>query len=209
MRPALGALAVAAIATLLLAGAWGTMFGAMAAAAEVRTAPPVLAAVALMLLARGPSGLPAAGGWAVLGAAVAVAWRVALGTAGENGWIPGEEPSDWEVAAEGAWLIVLAVLSWRGLLVRWAGPLVAAVVATTRIGAYGQALVPVLWEDTLREAVLVSTSICAGFVAGVMVVVLAGWAISILARIPERWVAPGRVLAGLAILAALARVPPL
>ena len=53
----------------------------------------------------------------------------------------------------------------------------SVVVATTRIGAFGQALVPVLWEDTLREAMLLSISVCAGFLAGVLVVVLAGLAV--------------------------------
>lgn len=209
MRHALSALAVAAIATLLLAGAWGTMFGAIVAGAEVRKAPPVLAAIALMLLARGPRGFPAAACWAVLGAAASVAWRLACGIAGENGWMPGEAAPAWEAALEAAWLLVLAGLSWHGLPAAWTGPVIAAVVATTRSGAYGQVLVPVLWEDTLRDAVLVGISVGAGFVAGVLVVVLAGWAVSVLARIPERWMPAGRVLAGLAVVAALARMPAL
>ena len=207
MRHAPTAIALAAILTLLVAGFWGTLFGALLGGREVRLAPPVLGAIALFLLQRGPAGLPAACGWAVLGAALAAAWRMAAGIGGENGWIPGEETPAWEVAAEAAWLLALAALAWRGVPARACGPLIAAIVATTRVGGYGQALIPVLWEDTLRDAVLVSISIGAGFVAGVMVVVLAGWALSVLARVPERWAAPGRVLAGLAVLAALARVP--
>jgi hypothetical protein len=209
MRHAVTGLAIAAIATLLLAGIWGTLFGAMVATREIRMAPPVLATIALMLLTQGARGLPAAAGWAALGAAVAVAWRMALGIDAGNGWLPGEVMASWEIAAEAAWLVVLAVLAWRGMPAGWAGPVIAAVVVATRIGAYGQALVPALWEDTLREALLLSISIFAGFVAGVLIVVLASWAAAILARIPERRVRPGYVLAAFAMLAALARVPQL
>ena len=81
-----------------------------------------------MLLVRGPRSLPAAMGWAVLGAAIAVAWRLASGVAGEDGWLPGDTMASWEVAAEGAWLVVLAVLSWRSVPACWVGPLVTAVV---------------------------------------------------------------------------------
>ena len=209
MRQAPTAIAIAAIVTLLLAGFWGTLFGALLGAREVQLAPPALGAIALFLLQRGPAGLPAACGWAVLGAAMAAAWRTVAGISGENGWIPGEATPAWEVAAEAAWLLVLAALAWRGVPARVCGPLIAAIVATTRIGGYGQALIPVLWEDTLRDAVLISISVGAGFVAGVLVVVMAGGALSVLARVPERWAPPGRVLAGLAVLAALARMPPL
>lgn len=209
MRHALTGIAIAAIATLLLAGFWGTLFGAALGAHEVQMAPPVLGAIALLLLQRGAAALPAACGWAVLGAAAAAIWRTAVGISHESGWIPGEQTPAWEVASEAAWLLVLAVLAWRGVPAQICGPLIAAIVATTRVGGYGQALIPVLWEDTLRDAVMVSISVCAGFVAGVLVVVLAGWALSVLARVAERWAAPGRVLAGLAVLAALARMPPL
>ena len=209
MRHALTGIGIAAIVTLLLAGFWGTLFGAMLGVREVQMAPPVLGAIALLLLQRGPAGLPPACGWAVVGAAAAAVWRTAAGINGETGWIPGEETPAWEVVTEAAWLLVLAVLAWRGVPARVCGPLIAAIVATTRVGGYGQALILVLWEDTLRDAVLVSISIGAGFVAGVLVVVLAGWALSVLARVPERWAAPGRVLAGLAVLAALARMPTL
>jgi hypothetical protein len=63
--------------------------------------------------------------------------------------------------------------------------------------------VPVLWEDTLREAALLATSILAGFAAGVITMLLAGWALAILVRIPTALVAPGRLLAALAAAAAI------
>ena len=76
-------------------------------------------------------------------------------------------------------------------------------MATTRLGGYGQALVPVLWEDTLRDALLVAANILAGFAAGVIVVLLGGWCMAILARLGAAWVAPGRVIAALAAAAAI------
>jgi hypothetical protein len=38
-----------------------------------------------------------------------------------------------------------------------------------------------------------------------MVVAMGGWMASVLARVPERWVAPRRVLAGMAVVAAVVR----
>jgi hypothetical protein len=132
-----------------------------------------------------------------------VALRAGLGVLGESGWLPGEDASSAEILSEAGWFAVLAAIAWRGRPVAGLGPLLALVVATTRIGGYGGVLVPVLWEDTLRDAVLLGTSILAGFAAGLIVVLLAGWVGAILVRIPARWLAPGRVLAALAVAAAI------
>lgn len=202
MRGVLRIGALAALAGLLLAGFYGALFGGFLAAGEVQRAPAVLAGIALMVLQRGPQALPAAGGWAVLGAAGAAALRGALGVAGEGGWIPGEVTSTSEALAEAAWLGLLAVLAWRGMPAGLTGPLIALAVATTRIGGYGIAGAPLLWEDTLREAILLGVNILAGFAAGVLVVLLAGWGLAILARVAGRVVAPARLIAVLAALAA-------
>lgn len=203
MRDAPRIAGLAALVALLLVGFHGTLFGGMLAAGEVQRAPAVLVVIALMVLQRGPGALPAAGGWAVLGAAGAVALRGAFGVAGEAGWIPGEVTSAPETLSEAAWLMLLALLAWRATPAGLLGPLMALMVATTRIGAYGLALVPLLWEETLREAMLLSTSVVAGFAAGVLVVLLAGWCLAIVAGISARWVAPARLIAALAALAAI------
>ena len=75
--------------------------------------------------------------------------------------------------------------------------------ATTRIGGYGQALVPILWEDTALDALAMGIGVAAGLAAGLVVLLLGGWTVSILVRVPDRWIAPGRVLSALAVAAAL------
>lgn len=197
------AIAVAALAALLMFGIFGTMFGAMLGAGEVRRAPAVIGAVALVVLGRGAAALPATAGWAVLGASGAVAWRALSGDIGANGWLPGEDHGAAGHLAEALWWAVIGAAAWRGLPDGWLRPGLALAVATTRIGGFGQALVPILWEDTLRDAVLLSINIVAGFAAGVIVVLLAGWVLAILARIPAAHTAPGRVLAALAAAAAI------
>ena len=209
LRGAIIGLSIAALALLLLFGIWGTMFGAMSGAGEVRRIPAAAGAIALIVLLRGPRALPEAAGWAVLGAMGAVALRAGLGVLGESGWLPGEGSSTAEILFEAGWFAVLAAIAWRGRPVAGLGPLLALVVATTRIGGYGQVLVPVLWEDTLRDALLLGTSILAGFAAGLIVVLLAGWMGAILVRIPACWVAPGRVLAALAAAAAIGHMQTL
>ena len=203
LRAALAGLGLAALLLLLTLGFWGTMFGAMAGAAEMRRIPAAAGVVALMVLLRGPRALPCAAGWALLGAAGAVALRAGLGVLGRDGWMPPEDASTAEILAEAAWFAVLAALAWRGGPAGLLGPLLAAVVATTRIGGYGQVLVPLAWEETLREAMLLGTSILAGFVAGLGVLLLAGWMAAIVVRLPARLLAPGRVLAALAAAAAI------
>lgn len=197
------ALAAATLAMLLVVGFYGTLFGSVVAAREMQRVPAALAGVALLVLVAGPARLPAAAGWAILGAALAVLGRAAFGRLGTEGWMPSEDMARPEMLAEAGWLIAFAVLAWRGAPPALVGPALAAAVATTRLGGYGQVLVPVLWEETLRDSLLVGTSIVAGFAAGVFVLLLAGWALAILLRLAERRIAPGRLLAGFALAAAI------
>lgn len=203
LRPLLRALAAAALLALLLHGIYGTLFGAAVAAREAQHAPAILAAIALLVLLRGAAALPAAAGWALLGSALGLAGRWVLGSLGADGWMPAEDPTRGESLAEAACLAAIAVLAWRSLPAAWAGPVVAVATATTRIGTYGQVLLPLAFEETLRAALLVGLNILAGFVAGLLVLLLAGWALAILARVPAARVAPGRVLAALAAAAAI------
>ncbi|MBP0466575.1 hypothetical protein J5Y09_21785 [Roseomonas sp. PWR1] len=200
MRAAAAALALAG---LLAAGVQGGLFGALLAAQEVGRAPAVLGLVALLLLRDGQRGLAAAAGWTLAGAAGAVALRAAFGLLGDSGWIPGEETPRPDRALEAAWCFVVALLAWRGMAANRMGPLIAACVATTRIGGYGQALVPAFFEPTLGEALPVALNILAGYAAGVLVLLVAGWGVFVLARIPARVAAPGRVLATLAAAAGI------
>jgi hypothetical protein len=197
------ALGGAAVAALLAIGIYGTLLGVVVAGREVQGAPAALAGIALLVLAGGPRRLPAAAGWAMLGAAGAVALRAALGTLGANGWMPGEDMSSLDILAEASWLLAFAALGWVGARPALLGPALAACVATTRIGGHGQVLVPELWEATLRGAMLVGASVLAGVVAGLLVLLLAGWAVAVLARLPAPRLAPGRVLAALAAAAAI------
>lgn len=203
MRSAGLAAGLSALAALLLFGVFGTMLGAALGAGEVGNVPALLGLVALLVLRDGPRGLPAAAGWAVLGAAGAVTLRTGIGVLGTDGWLPSEDHRPVERALEAAWWLAVAWLGWRGGAGRWTGPLVAACIATTRIGGFAQALVPILFEDGLRAALLVAVNVVAGFVAGVIVVLLAGWALAILLRIPARWAPRGRVLAALAVAAGI------
>lgn len=203
MRPALTALCIAVLVAAMALAPGGAVFGGSLAAGELRRAPAALAAVALLVLRRGPGALPAAAGWALLGAAAAVLLRDATGFPAPGGAIPGEASSRAEALADAGWLAAIAVLAWRGVAPGMAGPLAAAVVATTRIGGYGQELLPILWEDTALDAVVMGAGVSAGLAAGMIVLLLGGWAVSILARMPERWMAPGRVLSVLAVAAAL------
>jgi len=194
---------VVVLAAVMALGFWGTLFGGFVAAGMLQQAPAALAAVALLVLLRGPRALPAAAAWAMLGAAGAVLLRNVADFPAESGWIPDAVVTRSEHLCDAAWLAAIAVLSWRGIAPRLTGPLLAAVVATTRVGGYGQALVPILLEDTVRDAVLLSINLVAGFAAGVIVVMLGGWGVAMLARMPARHIAPGRALSALAVAAAL------
>jgi hypothetical protein len=157
----------------------------------------------LFILCRGAAALPAASGWAVLGAFGAVAGRAMAGSLGPDGWLPGDDMGLHGMLAEALWWAVVGLAAWRGVPDGWLGPGLALLVGTTRIGGFGQALVPILWEDTLREAALLAVNIVAGFAAGLITVLLAGWVVAILAGIPARLAAPRRVLAALAAVAAI------
>ncbi|NMJ40440.1 hypothetical protein GWK16_04250 [Roseomonas sp. JC162] len=200
MRLALLAVAVLGLFWLVPDGA---LYGGALAAQEAQRMPAVLGGIALALLLGGPGDLPRLAGWACAGAAAAVLLRAGLGVPGDNGWIPGEAMSRPERLLEVAWWLVVAGLAWRGLPRRRAGPVLAAAVATTRIGAYAQAFVPLAWEDTVDAALVLGTGVLAGFVAGLVMVMLAGWVLSIVCRMPERWIAPRRVLALVSTAAAI------
>ncbi|WP_198373793.1 hypothetical protein [Roseomonas rosulenta] len=203
MRPLVVPIALALLAALMGTGIYGSMFGAMVGAREVRGVPAMLGFVALLVLRDGLRALGPAAGWALLGAAGTVAMRAATDSLGRYGWMPGEDPTGPEIGLEAAWCFALALIAWRGAAWRWAGALLAACVATTRIGEYGQVLVPLTFEPTLREGVLMGLNVVAGFAAGLAVLVAAGWGVSVLARIPAGHARPGRVLAALAVAAGL------
>ena len=200
MRPPLLPIA---LAVLVGGGLPGGLVGAMVGAREVREVPAMLGFVALLALRDGPRGLGPAAGWALLGAAGTVAMRAATDSLGRYGWMPGENPGGTERAIEAAWCFAVALFAWRGGPWRWAGPWLAACVASTRIGDYGQVLVPLFFEPTLHEGLLMAINVVAGFAAGLAMLVAAGWGVSVLARIPGQRARPAHVLAALAVAAGL------
>jgi len=196
-------MALAALAGLMVADADGTLYGALVGAREARQVPAMLGFVALLLLRDRPRGFAPAAGWALLGAAGAVALRAAADGLGQYGWLPGEDATRAERATEVVWWFAAALLAWHRAAWRWAGPLLAGCVATTRIGGFGQAVAPLLFAPTLHEAVVVALSLAAGFAAGFAVILAAGWGVFVLARMPGRRVAPGHALAALAAAAGI------
>lgn len=198
----LALLAVAALGLFWLVPD-AALYGGALAAQEVQRGPAVLGGIALGLLLGGPRDLARLAGWACIGAAAAVSVRAVLGVLGDSGWIPGEVTSRPDRLLELAWWLGVAGLAWQGMPRRWAGPALAAIVATTRIGGYAQAFVPLAWEDTVEAGLVLGTGVLAGFVAGLLIVVLAGWMLSVVCRVPERWVAPKRVLAAVSTAAAI------
>ncbi len=196
VRAALRGTAIVAFGGAMALGFSEAVFGGSLAAAELRRAPAVAALLGLLVLSRGPRALPAAAAWMLAG--------LAAGALLQDGYgLPGAAGSRIEALAEAFWLLVVAVLAWRGPGPWPLGPLLAAMVAGTRLGGYGRALAPILWEDTLQDAAMMGGGILAALAAGIIAFLVAGWCLAILARMPERWLAPGRVLAVLAVAAAL------
>jgi hypothetical protein len=202
MRLALAFLAVVALGLVWLAPD-AALYGGAMAAREVQRGPAVLGGIALAVLLGGPRDVARIAGWACAGAAAAVLIRAAGGVLGETGWIPGEAVSRPERLLEVAWWLAIAALAWFGAARRWTGPVLAAVAATTRIGGYAQAFVPIAWEDTAEAALVLGTGILTAFAAGLVILTAAGWALSVVCRGPERWIAPRRVLAAVSTAAAI------
>lgn len=204
MRPLpLVPMALAALAGLLVAGGAGTLHGAQVGMREVRLVPAMLGFVALLLLRDRLRGFGPAAGWVVLGAVAAAALGVVSDGFGRYGWLPGEGPTTAERGTEIVWCFTVALVAWHRTAWRWAGPLLAGCVATTRIGGYGQVLVPLFQEPGLRDAVVLALSLASGFAAGFVVLMAAGWGVFVLSRVPGRRVPPGRALAALAAAAGI------
>ncbi|CAH0199197.1 hypothetical protein [Roseomonas sp. CECT 9278] len=197
------AMALAALAGLMVAGGAGTLHGGQVGLREARLVPAMLGFVALLLLRDRLRGFGPAAGWVVLGAAAAAALGVVSDGFGRYGWLPGVGPTTAERDNEVVWCFTVALVAWHRAAWRWAGPLLAGCVATTRIGGYGQVLVPLVDEPGLYDAVVLALSLASGFAAGLLVVLAVGWVIFVLCRVPGRRVAPGRMLAVLAVAAGI------
>ncbi|MBS7791723.1 hypothetical protein KTR66_17105 [Roseococcus sp. SDR] len=134
---------------LLLGGLYGTLAGALLGLGEVTALPAVVLGVALACRRPAGTSLLTIAAWIAIGLLAALALRTALGALGATAWLPatGEALSTPDLLLDAAWLCALAGLALRGGGLRLSGPVLAAIVATTRIGAFVE-----LPEALLREA---------------------------------------------------------
>lgn len=209
-----GAPWVALLGVLALAGGvYGTMAGALLGLGELAALPAVVLGVALAGLRGAGTTLPAIAVWLALGLLAALALRGALGAFGAAAWLPatGEALSTPDLLFDAAWLCALAGLALRGGWPRVSGPMLAVIVATTRIGAFVELPVALLREAWVSSVgmttfLLFALQVIAGVLAAGVVLVGGGWLLARVARAAARLAPPAVLLGLLALLAALARL---
>lgn len=209
-RLAVGATLALAAMLVLLAGFYGTLAGALVGLTEVARLPAVVLAVALACLPRDQAPLAGIAVWGVIGLLAALGLRAALGA---PAWLPrtGEEPGRPDLLLDAGWLCILSVLALRGGPGRAAGPLLAAIIASTRIGGFVEWPVALLREAVapamgFTTVALFAMQVQAGVLAAGLVVLAAGWLLARGARAAPGGVAPAMLLAGLGLAAAIARI---
>ncbi|HKU93725.1 MAG TPA: hypothetical protein VJR58_00530 [Vineibacter sp.] len=104
-----------------------------------------------------------------------------------------------------AWLVVIAIAAWglRGRE-RWLGPLLAAVMLTSRLNVYPALAIVAVFSEAQR-AIILAPMVAAGSAAGVLGVLLLGAIVAWIARALGRWVAPATVIGVMAVIALAAR----
>lgn len=195
---------------VLLLGFYGTLAGALVGLAEMARVPAILVGVALACLPRDGAPSPAIAGWIALGLVAAWALRGALPALGVTGWLPstGEDPSGLDLLLDAAWLCILALMAFRGGV---PGAVLAAIVATTRIGAFVDLPVAMLgeaWSGSAGGVTVAALAVqaVAGVLAAGLVTIGAGWLLARGARAVARVVAPAILLGALGLVAAAARL---
>lgn len=105
-----------------------------------------------------------------------------------------------------AWLVVIAVAAWglRGRD-RWLGPLLAAVMLTSRLNVYPALAIMAVFSEA-ESAIILAPMVVAGIAAGVLGVLLLGAIVAWIARAFGRWLAPAWVIGTMAVVALVARV---
>jgi hypothetical protein len=204
--------AVAAVLCILvlLGGFYGTLAGALVGLAEMVRLPAILLGVALACLPPDRAPLPAIVGWMAIGLVAAWALRGALAALGAAEWLPstGEDPAGADLLIETGWLCILALVAFCGGV---SGPMLAAIVATTRIGAFVDLPAAMLGEAWSGSAGVITFSALglqavAGVFAAGLVTIGAGWLLARGARAAASLVAPAALLAALGLVAAASRL---
>lgn len=213
MRGSVPALLAPLAVLVLVFGLYGTLAGALVGLAEMVRLPAILLGVALACLPRGAAPLPAIAGWIAIGLVAALVLRAALAALGAAAWLPttGEDLAGADLLLDAGWLGALALLAFRGGRGGVSGPMLAAIVATTRIGAFVDlpgALLGEAWSGS--TGIVTFAALCLQAVAGVLaaglVTIGAGWLLARCARAGARLAAPAVLLAVVALLAAAARL---
>ena len=212
MGSPLWAASAAVVGVVLVIGVYGTMAGAVVGLAEAARLPAVVLAVALICLRQGAGGLRGVALWSVIGVGAALALRGILAGTGGAAWLPSnlEEPGTADLLLDAAWLCALAVLALRGRDALVSGPMLAAIIATTRIGTFVD-LPASLVRETAASGMPVTTlaafgaQVLAGVLAAGLVIAGSGWALALFSRAASRIVAPAMLLGAVGLVAALAR----
>lgn len=212
-RGPLPALAAVLAALVLVGGFYGTLAGVLVGLGEAVSLPAIVLGVALACLGRGAAPLPAIAAWAAIGLVVALALRGLLTALGAAAWLPatGEDLAGPDLLLDAAWLLALSVLALRGAPGRVSGPMLAAIIVTTRIGAFVDLPAAMLREaatlapDPLGFA-LFGVQVVAGALAAGVIVIGAGWLLARGARAAGRLVSPAALLGLLGLVAASGRL---
>lgn len=213
MTPRAGAPLAAMLGILVLAGGfYGTLAGALVGVGELVALPAVVLGVAMACLSRAANPLPAIAAWVAIGLLAGLALRGALGALDAAAWLPaaGEAFSTPDLLADAVWLCVLAALALRGGAPRLSGPMLAAIVATTRIGAFADLPVALLreaWAPSIGMTTFLvfALQVVAGVLAAGVILVGGGWLLARLVRALGRLAPPAILLGGVGFLAALGR----
>lgn len=104
------------------------------------------------------------------------------------------------------WLVVIAVAAWglRGRE-RWLGPLLAAVMLTSRLNVYPAFALMALFSEA-ESAIILAPMVAAGIAAGVLGVLLLGAIVAWIVKAFSRWAAPAPVIGVLAVAALVVRI---
>jgi hypothetical protein len=199
-------------AVVLVGGIYGTMAGLLLGVPEVFRVPAIVVGVALFCLRHGTAGLHGAALWGALGLVAALALRSVCAAVGDVAWLPStdEEPGTLELALDGAWLCALAVLAGRRRHAAVSGPMLAAMIATTRIGAFVD-IPAAFMQELVTEPMHLPTfailgiQVMAGVLAAGLAILGSGWMLALLSRVASRMVPPAITLCAVSVLATLAR----
>lgn len=205
----------AVIVTLLVVGLYGTMAGALVGLTEAARVPAIVVGVAFFCLRHGAAGLREVAPWCVAGLAAAFGLRSAVSAMGGGIWLPStqEDPGPPDILLDTAWLCALSALAIRRHPVV-SGPMIAAIIATTRIGAFVDIPAAMLREAATSDVhgwtlAAFAVQVIAGVLAAGLVIIGSSWMLFLLSRLAQGLAAPTIVLGLVGLIAALARAWPM